>query len=119
SMSAPLCGVMGGAMAARFKVKRKGIGEMLRMPGMEAEMLRRAEVIKGVAIGLSPVDPNSPHPGNYKASWETSSKRRGGRKRDRAGGYVRNKAYYARWVEYGPERVHAHHVLLRAAHIGE
>jgi hypothetical protein len=34
-------------MAARFKVKRKGIGEMLRMPGMEAEMLRRAEVIKG------------------------------------------------------------------------
>ncbi|WP_432053749.1 HK97 gp10 family phage protein [Streptomyces sp. bgisy022] len=105
-------------MAARFRMKRKGVGEMLRMPGMEAEMLRRAEVIKGVAIGLSPVDENGPHPGHYKASWETSSTRRGGRKRDRAVGYVRNTAYYARWVEYGTEKVHAHHVLLRAAQIG-
>src|SRR5690606_29552987 len=118
SMSAPLCGVMGGAMAARFKVKRKGIGEMLRMPGMEEEMLRPAVVSKGVASGLSPVAPNRPLTGNNKASWETSSKRRGGRKRDRAVGYVRNKAYYARWVEYGTEQVHAHHVLLRAAQIG-
>ncbi|OUD04701.1 HK97 gp10 family phage protein [Streptomyces swartbergensis] len=105
-------------MAARFKVKRKGIGQMLRMPGMQAEMLRRAEVIKGVAIGLSPVDPNSPHPGHYKASWETDSTSRGGRRRDRAVGYVRNTSYYARWVEYGTEKVPAHHVLLRAAQIG-
>lgn len=105
-------------MAARFKVKRKGIGQMLRMPGMQAEMLRRAEVIKGVAVGLSPVDPNSPHPGHYKESWETDSTSRGGRRRDRAVGYVRNTAYYARWVEYGTEKVPAHHVLLRAAQIG-
>ena len=105
-------------MAARFKVKRKGIGQMLRMPGMQAEMLRRAEVIKGVAIGLSPVDPNSPHPGHYNESWETDSTARGGRRRDRAVGYVRNTAYYARWVEYGTEKVPAHHVLLRAAQIG-
>ena len=105
-------------MAARFKVKRKGIGQMLRMPGMQAEMLRRAEVIKGVAVGLSPVDPNSPHPGHYKGSWETDSTSRGGRRRDRAVGYVRNTSYYARWVEYGTEKVPAHHVLLRAAQIG-
>lgn len=105
-------------MAARFKVKRKGIGQMLRMPGMQAEMLRRAEVIKGVAVGISPVDPHSPHPGHYKESWETDSTSRGGRKRDRAVGYVRNTSYYARWVEYGTERVPAHHVLLRAAQIG-
>jgi hypothetical protein len=105
-------------VAARFKVKRKGIGEMLRMPGMQAEMLRRAEVIKGVAVGLSPVDENSPHPGHYKESWETDSTARGGRRRDRAVGYVRNTAYYARWVEYGTEKVRAHHVLLRAAQIG-
>lgn len=105
-------------MAARFRVKRKGIGQMLRMPGMQAEMLRRAEVIKGVAISMSPVDPNSPHPGHYKESWETDSTARGGRRRDRAVGYVRNTAYYARWVEYGTEKVPAHHVLLRAAQIG-
>jgi len=105
-------------MAARFKMNRKGVGQMLRMPGMRAEMLRRAEVIKTVAISLSPVDERSPDPGRYKRSWETSSKTRGGRRRDRAAAYVRNPVYYARWVEYGTEKVHAHHVLLRAAQIG-
>ena len=105
-------------MAARFKMKRKGIGAMLQMPGMEAEMLRRAAVIEGVAVALSPVDQSSPAPGHYKASWETDSTARGGRRRDRAVAYVRNTAYYARWVEYGTERVPAHHVLLRAAQMG-
>jgi hypothetical protein len=105
-------------MAARFKMKRKGVGEMLRMPGMQAEMLRRAEVIKGVAVALSPVDENGAHPGNYKGSWSTESTARGGRRRDRATATVRNTAYYARWVEYGTERMPAHHVLLRAAQIG-
>lgn len=105
-------------MAAKFKVKRKGIGEMLRMPGMQAEMLRRADVIKGIAVGISPVDENSPDPGHYKALWETDSTSRGGRRRDRAVAYVRNTAYYARWVEYGTERVPAHHVLLRASQMG-
>lgn len=105
-------------MPARVKVKYKGVGQMLRMPGMQAEMLRRAEVIKGIAVATSPVDENSPHPGHYKASWETDSTSRGGRRRDRAVAHVRNTSYYARWVEYGTERVHAHHVLLRAAQIG-
>jgi hypothetical protein len=107
-------------MAARFKMSRKGVGEMLRMPGMEAEMLRRAEVIKGVAQGSSPVDTVGPHPGHYKESWETDSTARGGRRRDRAVAYVRNTSYYARWVEYGngTESGVAHHVLLRAAQIG-
>lgn len=105
-------------MGARFKANRKGIGRMLRTSSMQAEMLRRAEVIKGVAVGLSPVDSNSPIPGHYKASWETDSTKRGGRRRDRATAYVYNTSYYARWVEYGTERVTAHHVLLRAARIG-
>lgn len=105
-------------MAARFKMSRKGVGEMLRMPGMQAEMLRRADVIKGIAVGISPVDENSPNLVHYKDSWETDSTSRGGRRRDRAVGYVRNTAYYARWVEYGTEKVPAHHVLLRAAQLG-
>ncbi|MCX4816774.1 HK97 gp10 family phage protein [Streptomyces sp. NBC_01239] len=105
-------------MAARFKMKRQGVGQMLRMPGMQAEMLRRADSIRDVAVALSPVDDGSPTPGHYKASWETDSKARGGRRRDRAVAVVRNTAYYARWVEYGTERVPAHHVLLRAAHLG-
>lgn len=105
-------------MAARFKMDRKGVGEMLRMPGMQAEMLRRANVIKGIGVATSPVDENSPRPGHYKGSWETDSTSRGGRRRDRAVGYVRNTAHYARWVEYGTEKVPAHHVLLRAAQLG-
>lgn len=105
-------------MAARFKMKRKGVGQMLQAPWMEAEMLRRAEVIKAVAQASSPVGENSPDPGHYQRSWETDSTSRGGRRRDRAVGYVRNTAYYARWVEYGTEKVPAHHVLLRAAQIG-
>jgi hypothetical protein len=103
---------------AKFKMKRKGVGQLLRSPAMQAEMLRRAEVIKGVAIGISPVDEHSPRPGHYKESWETDSTSRGGRNRDRAVATVRNTAYYARWVEYGTEKVHAHHVLLRAAQLG-
>jgi len=105
-------------MAARFKMKRKGVGQMLRMPGMQAEMLRRAEVIKSAAVAMSPVYERGPTAGHYKASWETDSTDRGGRRRNRAAAYVRNTAYYARWVEYGTEKVPAHHVLLRAAQIG-
>ncbi|GAA4799543.1 HK97 gp10 family phage protein [Streptomyces ziwulingensis] len=105
-------------MPARFKMKRAGVGEMLRMPGMKAEMLRRADVIADVAVGLSPVDTRSPDPGHYKRSWETSATSRGGVRRDRAAATVRNTAHYARWVEYGTEKVRAHHVLLRAAQIG-
>lgn len=107
-------------MAARFKMKKKGVGQLLRSPGVQAEMLRRAEVIKGVAVALSPVDENDPQAGHYKASWETDSTSRGGRNRDRAVGYVRNTAYYARWVEYGNGTASgtAHHVLLRAAQAG-
>lgn len=104
-------------MAARFKMKRKGIGEMLRMPGMQAEMLRRAEVIKAIAQTTSPVY-EGPQGGHYKGSWETDSTSRGGRRRDRAVAYVRNTSHYARFVEYGTERVPAHHVLLRAAQAG-
>lgn len=104
-------------MGARFKMSRKGVGELLRSPMVQAEMLRRAEVIKGVAVGISPVY-EGPTGGHYKASWETSSTARGGRRRDRATATVRNGSYYARWVEYGTERVPAHHVLLRAAQVG-
>jgi len=99
-------------------MNHKGVGLMLRMPGMEAEMLRRAELIKSIAQATSPVDASSPDPGRYQRSWETSSTSRGGRRRDRAVAYVRNPTYYARWVEYGTEKVPAHHVLLRAAQIG-
>jgi hypothetical protein len=107
-------------VAAKFKMKKRGVGQMLRMPSMQAEMLRRADVIKDVAIAISPIDAGGPHPGHYKESWETDSTAHGGKRRDRAAATVRNTAYYARWVEYGNGKPSgpAHHVLLRASLIG-
>ncbi|MGW7350945.1 HK97 gp10 family phage protein [Streptomyces sp. NPDC054784] len=107
-------------MPAKFKMNKKGVGELLRSPGVEAEMLRRANVVRDAAVAISPVGTAAwdPHPGMYKASWHTTSTRRGGRRRDRAVATVWNSAPYARFVEYGTERVRAHRVLLRAAQAG-
>lgn len=106
-------------MAAKFRMKKKGVGELLKSPQIEVEMRRRAEVIKAVAVAIAPVGgPSDPHPGTYKGSFDVTSTRNGGRRRDRAVATVANTAYYARFVEYGTERVHAHHVLLRAAAAG-
>ncbi|MET7924723.1 HK97 gp10 family phage protein [Streptomyces sp. NPDC005349] len=106
-------------MAARFKMSRKGVGQLLRSEMVEAEMLRRAEVIRSTAVAISPTGgAGDPHPGQYRSSWTVDSKARGGRRRDRATATVRNNTYYARWVEYGTEKVRAHHVLLRAAQAG-
>jgi hypothetical protein len=106
-------------MAARFKMKRKGVGQLLKSEMIRADLVRRAEDIRASAVALSPVGSSGdPHPGQYKGAWEVASTRRGGRRRDRAVAYVRNPTYYARWVEYGTERVPAHHVLLRAAAAG-
>ncbi|WP_026220433.1 HK97 gp10 family phage protein [Wenjunlia vitaminophila] len=103
-------------MATRFRMKRKGVGELLRSPMIEAEMRRRGEVIRDAAVAISPVGTAAwdLHPGLYKASWHVSTHRR----RDRAVAVVWNGTPYARWVEYGTERVPAHHVLLRAALAG-
>jgi hypothetical protein len=86
---------------------------------VRADLVRRADAIRAAAVALSPVGgAGDPHPGHYKESWKVDSTLRGGRRRDRAVATVRNEAYYARWVEYGTERVPAHHVLLRAAQAG-
>ena len=105
---------------ARFKMKRRGVGQLLRSDMIQAEMLRRAEAIKATAISISPVGTAAwdRHPGMYKESWHATSRKRGGRNKDRAVGLVWNSAPHARWVEYGTERVPAHHVLLRAAQAG-
>lgn len=106
-------------MAARFKMSHKGVGQLLRSEMVRAEMVRRAELVKSTAESIAPVGgAGDPHPGHYKASFHVTSTRRGGRRRDRATATVTNSSYYARFVEYGTEKVPAHHVLLRAARAG-
>ena len=106
-------------MAASFKMSRKGVGELLRSDFIEAEMLRRAEVIKAIAESIAPIGgAGDPHPGLYKSSFKVSSTSRGGRKKDRATAAVYNTTHYAPSVEYGNKNSSGHHVLLRAAQIG-
>jgi len=108
-------------MPARFKMSKRGVGKLLNSSEITGEMLRRAQVIKGVAESISPVGPvGDPHLGHYKASWYARVQRKpmGRSRKRRPVGVVGNSSYYARWVEYGTERVQAHHVLLRAAQAG-
>ena len=109
------------ARQAKFKLKVRGVGQLLNSEMIQAELLRRGEVIKSVAESISPVGgPGDPHPGQYKASWYVRIERKavGRSQRKRPVAVVGNSSYYARWVEYGTKRVHAHHVLLRAAMAG-
>lgn len=108
-------------MPARYRPKRRGVNELLHSPMIQSELLRRAEAIKSAAVAISPVGgPFDKHAGQYKESWyaEVRSKPVGRSRKRRPVGVVGNSSYYARWVEYGTERVQAHHVLLRAAQAG-
>lgn len=107
-------------MGARYKPNRHGVGELLRSKMIAGEMLARADDIRVAAIALSPVGTAAwdRHPGQYKASWRVSLRKRGGWRKDRAVARVWNSAPYSPFVEYGTERVTAHHVLLRAAQAG-
>jgi len=107
-------------MPAKFKMSKKGVGQLLKSRMIQADMLARAERIEDVAVGIAPVyagawDTNR---GHYKASFKVTTTNRGGRRKDRATATVTNTAYYARWVEYGTEKVPAHHIMLRAAAAG-
>lgn len=108
-------------MAARFKMSTRGVGQLLNSPEISGEMLRRATRIKAVAEGISPVGgPGDPHPGQYKRSWYVKVERKavGRSRKKRPVGVVGNSVYWARWVEWGTEKVPAHHVLLRGAQAG-
>jgi hypothetical protein len=100
-------------------MSRRGVGQLLRSDMILAEMVRRGEAIKNVAESIAPVGgPGDPHPGLYRGSFFVQPVCRGGRRRDRAIAVVGNTAAHGAHVEYGTERVQAHHVLLRAAQAG-
>lgn len=104
-------------MGAKFRVSYSGIGQMIRSPGMEKEMGRRARMIKDRAQATAPVgDPSTdPHSGRYHDSFRVETGRDGGFKKDRAYGRVINDAPEAFYIEYGTSRIEARHTLLNAA----
>jgi hypothetical protein len=95
-----------------FRVDYKGIGDMLTMAGMQADMHRRAEAVKAEAEATAPVYPG-PTGGRYKRSFAVSSGVRTGRSR-RAFGRVTNDAPEAFFVEYGTRNNPRHRTLGRA-----
>ena len=76
-----------------------------------------AEGIRIRAEATSPVDPKSPHPGRYLASFHIRSHSRGGAKNDRAEAIVYNDSPEAPFVEWGQWGDEPEHVLARAAFV--
>jgi len=90
---------------------------MLRSRMMEDTMRLVAEGIRIRAEATSPVDPKSPHPGRYLASFHIRSHSRGGAKNDRAEAIVYNDSPEAPFVEWGQWGDEPEHVLARAAFV--
>jgi hypothetical protein len=80
---------------------------------MQAEMRRRAELVKARAEASAPVDRTGPHPGRYKQSFRVTSGVREGKTR-RAFGRVTNDAPEAILVEYGSRNNPRHRTLGKA-----
>lgn len=84
------------------RLNYEGIGEMLCMPGMQREMLRRAKKVKRRAEQIAPVDTgrDGDTPGEYKASFTASSGIQR-RKTKRAVGTVTSDDPAAFQIEFG------------------
>lgn len=96
-----------------FRANYDGIGQMLRSPEMQAEMLRRAGKVHEVAVNTAPVYEQGPHPGRYREAFHIESGVRPGGN-SRAFGRVINDSDEAFWAEYGSVNNEAHHTLARA-----
>jgi hypothetical protein len=85
---------------ARLRWDYKGGADMLTMPGMQAEMRRRAENVQAAAEASAPVY-RGPTGGRYKRSFTTTSGVRDRGRHRREFGRVTNDAPEALFVEYG------------------
>src|SRR5436309_3439140 len=103
---------------AHVELDERAIGELLRTPEMEAEMVRHGESIMANAIRRSPVAREGSHRGRYKASFRLEHGRVGLPGATvlgvRAWCEVINDAPEALYVEYGRRGREPYHVLLNA-----
>lgn len=95
------------------------VGELLRTPEMEAEMVRRMAAVMDLAIATAPVgNDNDPHRGRYKESFHLSHGPAGmpgaHTLSDRAWAMVENDSPEAIFVEYGTKHNPRYHTLLKA-----
>ncbi|MBT0771812.1 hypothetical protein KIH74_22920 [Kineosporia sp. J2-2] len=102
-----------------FAVNRQGITQMLVMPGILADMGRRAGLVAARAKETAPVDETGSHPGQYRDSITTRTlirprdedPPRARRKAPRACGRVTASAPESLLVEFGTEKQDAHRTL--------
>lgn len=101
-----------GEWLMAFQINRRGMAEMLVMPGMLADMGRRANLVAAKARADGPVDEDGPHPGEYVNGIEVTvlvrpkseDPPRAKRREARACGRVTATATHSAHVEFGDER---------------
>lgn len=98
---------------SKYNQSYRGIGDMLSMPEIQAEMLRRAEKVKALAEAAAPVYERGRHPGRYKGAFRVSSGVRRLPSR-RAYARVTNDSPEALFVEFGNVNTPKHRTLGRA-----
>lgn len=98
----------------RLRVDYIGVGAMLCVPWMQAEMRRRAELVRAEAERIAPVATEGDDPGEYKRSFVASSGVDTTGATARAYGRVENTSPEALPVEYGWRATPKYRVLGRA-----
>lgn len=98
---------------ARFSPSSSGIGQMMHLPGVVAELADQATKIRVRAEATAPVET-----GDYKRSFGTDMGTKTIRGKKRPAAIVFNTSKHARWVEYGGRNTPRHATLRRAAHDG-
>jgi hypothetical protein len=93
-------------MTVRYKADYKGTGELMNGPEMQAVLRQIAEKGKAFAESISPE-----RTGEYKASFEVTSRSHGGVHGDRAEAQIVNTSDHAARVEWQDN----YHVLARTA----
>jgi hypothetical protein len=106
------------AKVTGVNIFRTAVGELMRSPEMEAEMVRRGEKVFDLAVARAPVAHEGQHPGRYKESFHLEHGAEGMpgavKLDDRAWCEVYNDAPEALYVEYGDKGAEPYHVLLKA-----
>ena len=97
-----------------FKPNYAGIGEMLRSEFMEAEMRRRAELVKGVCEATAPYDPDPDGDVHYRDAFRVDSARDGGVHKDRAEARVVNDHPKSFQIEMGTGETPKHRTMGKA-----
>ena len=101
----------------RFEPNRRGLGELLASPQMQAAMREKAEKIRAAAEATSPVGPATDGE-HYRDSWSVDSGVRDEPTR-RAYARISNSSDHAAAVEFGNGRtrrktIEPHYTLTRA-----